>query len=221
MRKIFLTTFLFLLLVFTILTIYLSTIGIKTSKFNQLIKEKLIEIDPRLKTELEELTLILDLARREIKIETDNTNLYLNNNLIELSKININVDVFSFFKKRNKVKNIEIITKENGIKNVLKFLKSYRTNFSLILLENRIQQGLITVQLKANFDKTNERYPSYLLNGEIKNAQLNLINNKKTNNINFNFNITDEEYKFENINFEYEKIKFNSEKLKVIKKNQN
>ena len=60
MRKIFLTTFLFLLLVFTILIIYFSTIGIKTSKFNQLIKEKLIEIDPGLKAELEELTLILD-----------------------------------------------------------------------------------------------------------------------------------------------------------------
>ena len=100
MRKIFLTTFLFLILVFTILTIYFSTIGIKTSKFNQLIKEKLIKIDPRLNTELEELTLILDLPRREIKIETDNTNLYLNNNLIELSKININVDVFSFLEKK-------------------------------------------------------------------------------------------------------------------------
>ena len=62
---------------------------------------------------------------------------------------------------------------------------------------------------------------SYFVNGEIKNVQLNLLNNKKTKNINFNFNITDEEYKFENINFEYEKLKINSEKLKVIKKNQN
>ena len=96
MRKIFLNTFLFLILVITIVTIYFSTIGIKTSKFNQFIKDKLIEIDPRINAELEEVTLILDLAGRVIKVETDNTNLYLNNNLIKLSKININIDIFSF-----------------------------------------------------------------------------------------------------------------------------
>ena len=221
MRKIFLTTFLFLISVFIIVTIYFSTIGIKTSKFNQLIKDKLIKIDSRLNAELEEVTLLLDLARREIKVETDNANLYLDNNLIKLSKININVDVFSFFKKRNRVKNIEVITKENSIKNILNFLKSYRNNLSLILLENRIQEGLIKAKLKANFDKKNGNYPRYAVNGEIINVKLNLLNNKKTKNINFNFNIADEEYKFENINFEYEKLKINSGKIKVIKKNQN
>ncbi len=97
MRKIFITTFLLLILVFTILTIYFSTIGIKTSKFNQLIKDKLIKIDPKLNAELEEVTLMLDLPKREIKFETNNTDLYLNNNLVKLSKINIDIDIFSFF----------------------------------------------------------------------------------------------------------------------------
>ena len=100
MRKIFITTFLLLILVFTILTIYFSTIGIKTSKFNQLIKDKLIKIDPKLNAELEEVTLMLDLPKREIKFETNNTDLYLNNNLVKLSKINIDIDIFSFFKKK-------------------------------------------------------------------------------------------------------------------------
>ena len=37
--------------------------------------------------------LILDLSKKEIKASTNNTNLYLDNNLIELSKININIDM--------------------------------------------------------------------------------------------------------------------------------
>ena len=77
MRKIFLTIFLFLILFFTIITIYFSTIGIKTSKFNQLINDKLTTIEPRLNAKLEEVILILDLQKREIKLKTDNTNLYL------------------------------------------------------------------------------------------------------------------------------------------------
>ena len=221
MRKIFLTTFLFLILFFTILTIYFSTIGIKTSKFNQLINDKLTTVEPRLNAELEEVILILDLPKREIKLETDNTNLYLDNNLIKLSKINIRVDLFSLLKRKNRVKNIEIITKENSVRNILNFLKSYRTNLSLILLANSIQQGSIKTKLKANFDEKNGYYPSYLASGEVTDVQLNLLNNKKIKNINFNFDITDEEYEFENINFEYKKLKINSEKLKVIKKNQN
>ena len=159
MRKIFLTTFLFLILFFTILTIYFSTIGIKTSKFNQLINDKLTTVEPRLNAELEEVILILDLPKREIKLETDNTNLYLDNNLIKLSKINIRVDLFSLLKRKNRVKNIEIITKENSVRNILNFLKSYRTNLSLILLANSIQQGSIKTKLKANFDEKNGYYP--------------------------------------------------------------
>ena len=221
MRKIFITTFLLLILVFTILTIYFSTIGIKTSKFNQLIKDKLIKIDPRLNAELEEVTLMLDLPKREIKFETNNTDLYLNNNLVKLSKINIDIDIFSFFKKKNELKNIEIITEENSVENIINFLQSYRANFSLILLKNAIQKGSAKAKLKVNFDKLNGKYKSYFASGEIKNAQLNLPNNKKTKNINFNFNLEDEKYEFENISFEYEKLKINSKKLKVIKKNQN
>ena len=221
MRKIFITTFLLLILVFTILTIYFSTIGIKTSKFNQLIKDKLIKIDPRLNAELEEVTLMLDLPKREIKFETNNTDLYLNNNLVKLSKINIDIDIFSFFKKKNELKNIEIITEENSVENIINFLQSYRANFSLILLKNAIQKGSAKAKLKVNFDKLNGKYKSYFASGEIKNAQLNLPNNKKTKNINFNFNLEDEKYKFGNISFEYEKLIINSEKLKVIKKNQN
>ena len=221
MRKIFITTFLLLILVFTILTIYFSTIGIKTSKFNQLIKDKLIKIDPRLNAELEEVTLMLDLPKKEIKFETNNTDLYLNNNLVKLSKINIDIDIFSFFKKKNELKNIEIITEENSVENIINFLQSYRANFSLILLKNAIQKGSAKAKLKVNFDKLNGKYKSYFASGEIKNAQLNLPNNKKTKNINFNFNLEDEKYEFENISFEYEKLKINSEKLKVIKKNQN
>jgi hypothetical protein len=104
MLKIVLRTVLFIVIIFTISVIYLSTIGIKTSQFNGLIKNKLIQrFDPE-GIELEEVKLILDLSKKEIKASTNNTNLYLDNNLIELSKININIDLFSLFEvKRNTI----------------------------------------------------------------------------------------------------------------------
>ena len=129
MLKIVLRTVLFIVIIFTISVIYLSTIGIKTSQFNGLIKNKLIELDHRLRIELEEVKLILDLSKKEIKASTNNTNLYLDNNLIELSKININIDLFSLFEKKNTIKNLEIHTIENSIKDVFSFFKIIQIKF--------------------------------------------------------------------------------------------
>ena len=64
MYKIVLRTVLLIVIISTISVIYLSTIGIKTSQFNGLIKKKIIELDPRLRIELEEVKLILDLNEK-------------------------------------------------------------------------------------------------------------------------------------------------------------
>ena len=133
MLKIVLRTVLFIAIIFTISVIYLSTNGIKTSQFNGLIKNKLIELDSRLGIELEEVKLILDLSKKEIKAITNNTNLYLDNNLIELSKININIDrekANEIKKKLNKVhemikkhtKTHEMIKKLNKAQEMIKKL---------------------------------------------------------------------------------------------------
>ena len=221
MLKIVLRTVLFIVIIITISVIFLSTIGIKTSQFNGLIKNKLIEFDPRLRIELEEVKLILDLSKKEIKASTNNTNLYLDNNLIELSKININIDLFSLFEKKNTIKNLEIHTIENSIKDVFSFLKSYRSNFSLILLEHGTESGSIKVKIKVNFDVRDGNYPIYNASGQVKNAKFNLLKNQNVNNINFNFNFADKEYKFEDVSLEYKKIKLNSEEINITKENKN
>ena len=221
MLKIVLRTVLFIVIIFTISVIYLSTIGIKTSQFNGLIKNKLIELDPRLRIELEEVKLILGLSKKEIKASTHNTNLYLDNNLIELSKININIYLFSLFEKKNTIKNLEIHTIENSIKDVFSFLKSYRSNFSLILLEHGTQSGFIKAKIKVNFDVSDGNYPIYNASGQIKNVQFNLSKYQNANNINFNFNFTDKKYKFEDVSLEYKKIKLNSEEINITKENKN
>ena len=64
MYKIVLRTVLLIVIISTISVIYLSTIGIKTSQFNGLIENKLIELEPRLKIELEEVKLILSLSKK-------------------------------------------------------------------------------------------------------------------------------------------------------------
>ena len=73
------------------------------------------------------------LGNQEIKTNANNVNIYFNNNLIELSEINLNIDIFSFLKENPIIKKLEIHTKENKLKNILKIIQSYKFNFSTVL----------------------------------------------------------------------------------------
>tara|TARA_B100000029_G_scaffold246112_1_gene243131 strand:+ start:263 stop:2467 length:2205 start_codon:yes stop_codon:yes gene_type:complete len=198
--------------------IYLSTIGIKTSKFNGLILNKIKQVDPRLNVELKEVSLLLDLKAKQIVTKTKDTNLYIQDNKFELSEINLNIDINSFLEQKYKINNLEIITKKNKIKNFLNFINLYKFNLSTVLLENRIKKGFIKSNISLVFDEKNGSIKYYNVKGAINNGKIKLLNNKFLEKINFDFNIIDKEYVFKNVEFEYEKIRINSEKIKTIKK---
>ncbi len=96
---------LFILILIILSLFYLSNYGIKTSKFNKLILDRLIEVDSRISAEIEDVFLKLNLGKKEIKIITKNTNLYLEKNLIKLSEINLDIDLLSFLNNKAAIKN--------------------------------------------------------------------------------------------------------------------
>ena len=63
------------------------------------------------------------------------------------------------------------------------------------------------------FDENGKIKSDYNINGITKNIQLNLPKNQNVNNISFDFNIKDKNFKFENISFNYKKIIFFSESI--------
>ena len=219
MYKIIIRSILAITLIILISIIYLSNFGIKTNKFNSIIQSKINEIDPRIKTEIKEVNLILDLKNKQIKTKTEDLNIYINNKSIQLSKINLNIDLFSIYKKKYIIKNLEISTKENKLKDIFQIIQLYKFNFSTALLESRLKEGDIKSNIVIFFDENNGKFLKYHISGNIKNAKLNLLENQKIHKINFNFKIIDQNFLFSNIKLEYNGININSDKISVIKKN--
>ena len=85
MYRIFFKLIFYFIILLVIAIIYLSTFGIKTSKFNDQIKEIIQNFDERINLELENVYLKLDLSNLTVNINTENPILY-----IEDSSININ-----------------------------------------------------------------------------------------------------------------------------------
>ena len=62
--------------------IYLSIYGIKTERFNNLIIDKIKSIDSKIKLDIKDVFLKLDLKKRSIKIYTENSKLNFENKYI-------------------------------------------------------------------------------------------------------------------------------------------
>ena len=215
MRKYVLISSLSIIGLIILILIYLNVYGIKTNKFNDLINVKIKEIDPKISLKLNNVYFKLNLSEKTIKINIKNTKVYIDNEFIDLSDIDINLDLIKFIRNDNSIKKIKIISKENSIKNITNFLNSYKFNIPRFVIFNQIESGNMQAIGNVYFDPKNKNNFTYEITGEIRDTNLNLFNKTYVSNINLNFNIKDHTFDFDNINLKYDNIDFQSKKISI------
>ena len=101
-----------------------------------------------------------------------------------------------------------------SIKFYLQLLNSYKFKMSRFIIYNQIKGGKFKAKINIFFKENNKKF-IYEITGKVKNTNLYLLGNNNLKNVNFNFNITDKNYNFENILFELNNVICTSEKIKV------
>ena len=221
MRKYIFISVLSVIGLITLIIIYLNIYGIKTNKFNDLINEKIKDVHPKMSLNINDVFLKLNLNEKAIKINTKNTKVYIDKEAIDLSNVDINLDLIKFLRKENSLNNIKIISKENSINNVTNFLNSYKLNLTRFVIFNQIESGIIKIKANIYFDAEKQSDFTYEIEGEIKNANINTFNNVYINDINFNFNIKDQIFNFDNIKLYYDNLNFKSKKIIITRAGKN
>ena len=217
MRKYFIFSTLTIIGVIIIFIIYLSIYGIKTEKFNNLILDKLKIYDSKLSLYINDVFLKLDIDEKTLKISTENARLSFNNEFIDLSIIDINLDILKVLKKENSIKTIKISTKKNKINKITSFLNSYRFNLQRFIIYNQIEDGFIEANVNINYIENSNKELVYNVTGKISEGKLKVLNNIRIKNINFIFNIEDNKYAIQKANFNYQEIDFSSQELLIEK----
>ena len=219
-RILFKLTFYFIILL-VIAIIYLSTFGIKTSKFNDQIKENIKNFDERINLKLDNVYLKLDLSNFTANINTENPVLYIEDSSINLNEINTNLDIRNIITDKEAINNIEIKTNKNSIKSVGKFINTYKFNLANFFLFNQIKKGDIILTLKVEPNKNLQNKFEIYADGKIISCDLELLNNYYINNINLDFNYINDEIKLSDASFNFDKLKFQSENIKIFKDDKN
>ena len=141
----------FILIVFTSI-IYLSTIGIETKKFNNLIVSKLDEVDPNFNLKINKVSVRLIPFSFAINLKTLGTNLIYKDEIIQLESIRSQISIPSMIDKQFALTELMISTKSIPIINLISLIRAVKNDPKLLIAEQLIENGFIIADLKIEFD---------------------------------------------------------------------
>jgi len=187
MKKIIYLFFLFLLSLIVFLIIYLSTIGIETTKFNSLVINEIKKKDPNIKISLDKIKLKLDVKKVQIYISTVEPQIIYQNVKIPIKKINLYTKITSILKSKNEI-NQAIVSLENFyVKDIQKLaVRTKPSNFKKYLLNNLSNGEVEKILIDVKLDKDLKIY-DYKVNGSVKKINIKVLNNSLIQDVSLNF----------------------------------
>ena len=208
-----------LVLLFISFCLYLSIYGLNTNKFNDLISKKISEKNKNFTITFDKIKIFLNIGTFNLEIKTDKPSIIFQDKEIKIKSISTSLPIKSIIKKQNNINNIKIITDENKIKNIIEIARSLKNIPELFLINKAVKSGIITSEIKFNFDENGNLLNDFILDGRIENLNLKLINNNTIDEIKFNFLIRGKKYLFYNSSLNYEGIKITSNEIRVVNSN--
>ncbi len=213
--KILFYTFATIFLIWALLAIFLSQVGLETKRFNPLIIEQVKKYNEDLNIDIKKVKIYLNISKLtnpKIKVISKDPTLILGNNKIELESIKTEIDILSYFKNNFVIDKFIIVTKENKINDLISIASLEKP--SLIIYNIFIKEGYTSAYGSISFD-TKGNIIDYSFNGKIKDTKIKYNEKYSFKNINFEFSYNKKRTKITKANFNFKKIKFFSDEIYI------
>ena len=211
----------FILLIIFVLTaiIYLSFIGVKTDKFNYKISNQIKKIDKNLDIKLKEVSIILNLLEFKLNLKTIGANLIYREKVLEIENIRSDISLKSLISSKFSLTRIGISTKSLNIKNLISFVQLLKNDPKIFIAQRFIKKGYVIADIEIEFDDLGNIKNNYKINGLIKDVKINILNKYDLDQIDSIFEIQDESFKFNDLNFSLNNKTVFAPQIIVSKKN--
>ncbi|MDB0066683.1 hypothetical protein N9E96_00020 [Candidatus Pelagibacter sp.] len=214
--KVLLITFVTLFLII----FYLSIFGIKTNKFNNQITNSILKINKQINLSLSDANYLLNPYNFTINIKTKNPQILVKGRSLNIKNIQTNVALKSLINNKFSIDDLQITTKEIKLNDIVSFVRVFQNSPQLFILDQIIKDGFATVNISLNFNEKGKVKENYKIEGSIKKAKLDIINQLKLENLNFNFDINKNNYSLKKINAKFNNTDVTSPLIKIkYKKN--
>ena len=209
-----------LVLIVGIIILYLSYFGIKTDKFNDIIKKEAINLNSKINLDLKNINILLNPFNFTLNFSTENPKILLDSNQIKLEYVNTNISIKSLINKEFSIDDLKISFKKAKLKDLILIARSFKDSTEFFLLDKIIKKGFLTGEIQLNFDNNGKIIDDYLLEGAVEKVRLSLLNDNNLENLEFLFKIQKKNYQLTKVKTNFNKIKLSSPFIKIkAKKN--
>ncbi len=185
MRKIF-NIFIFILIIsIVLLSGILTTFGIQTGKFNNLIIQRINDSNKDIKTKLNDIKFKLDIKELSLFLETKNPEIVYRNILVPTKNLKVYIDFLSIFKTDTKIKKINLISNRIDLKSLKKLSSSFKPSNLKSFINNKVKAGVINAEVEIFFKKNS--IDNFITKGQVTNFQSEIIKNFYLEKTNFSF----------------------------------
>ena len=210
---------LFLLSIFFIAIFYLSTIGIETNSFNNLIRNKLKNYNEDVDLKFSKAKLLLDIKSLNLKIKLINPKIESKKKEITFYNISSVISLKSYLNNDFAIKNIKLKTNKVELTELIKFIRLTYPSPFIFALNNSIKKGIIEGETELFFNKKGDLLENYEIVGSILDLETKKIDKHKLENINSNFKIKKNFYEFDIKSVKLYGINFDSTNINIKKNN--
>ena len=209
----------FIILIFFGSIIYLSTVGIKTEKFNDQISFEIKKINDQLELNLDKINIILDPFKLQLSLKTIGASLKNRNKIVKLESIKSNIDIKSFINNEFSLTELDISTRSLNIKNLISFIRLIEDNAQLFIIEKFIKKGYLIADINLKFDDKGNIKNDFLIKGLVKDGEIKTLKSFNFSKINLSFDIKNNDYDFKDINLSLNDKNLSFPELNVKKEN--
>ena len=161
-----------LIIFFIIILIYLSTVGIKTDKFNSKIITQVKKIEPNLELKLSKVSATLNPFKFEINAKTIGTDLIYQDKVIKLESIKSDISLKSVINGNFAITGIFISTKSLVIKDLFDFVRLFNNDPKFYIVKQFIKKGYLVGDLRLEFDEFGNIKNNYKFNGLVREGKV-------------------------------------------------
>ena len=210
MKNFFYFIFLTFIFLFFSTVVYLSTIGVETSKFNNLIVKEIKKKNTKIDIELKKIKIKLDIKKLQLFLSTSSPKIIYQNIKIPITKIKVYTKINKIFNTNIEMSRIVFRVEKFKIQDIQKIAVRIKpSNFKTYLLNN-IKGGEIE---KASFDLNINKYfklLDYKVDGSIKKMDAKIVSDFIIKDINFKFKTDNSLTLINSINAKYEGLLISS-----------
>tara|TARA_B100000886_G_scaffold321620_1_gene263977 strand:- start:3080 stop:5260 length:2181 start_codon:yes stop_codon:yes gene_type:complete len=186
MKKISISIFLILLIILIITLTILSTVGIETKRFNNLVTQKINRNNNNISLDLNSIKFKLDIKEISLFLETKNPKIVYRKVDIPAENIKVYINFLSLINQKNEIEKISLVFDQIDINQIKKASKTLKPSNFVRFLKTKAKKGKLNSEIEIYLNDRNQ-LDNFIARGSISDLEIETFKNLNLEESSFNF----------------------------------